>query len=784
MVARLPGELSLEAPRGRRPGPPDTDFRALAAGVGQAIGTLGAEIAAYHDDQAADAMLGFQADFQTRAAERAAAYDGTQPGFALGEADAWDREWRTFEERLPRNQRRFARERADQAKAAYVSQAIGVESQRRGGIVAERQRAVDVTSLAGGQLAYGAKRNEIEAAYDAFDGADPETFLLDVGARTEAALTAGREAVPERLRPSYDAWAAQERVKEMARAQAAVDDRQDGLLFRGVSDTVREATNQVLDAPDRYEANAEILNMALDSLPAPVRDKVAPGAREELVVARLQGLSARGDREAAKRELASGRYDRVLSPGTKARLMASFERESAESYTRKFDVEDRAASDYAEALRTGKNPGNTTPQEVEQELGAARRAQYERDQRRAAELHQKLGDLPQLSLRELDERVALAEPVQGTPSFAQDEKDHEIIVKLVAAEKQRRLADPAAWAIQAPGEAGYPRQVEATWKAWQEAETPQERREAAQRYARNTLKRQELAGIPPSQRRLLPKGEAAGWVARLAADDPKAKAQALEMVGVTLMDFGPYRGGFAAELQAAGAKPADIEAAMSAAESGNPAAFTSYAYGASQAGAGKALDAAKEKRIKAEAERLLRPYLTSLDPLDRNRSRSQTVLESVMVDARGRVLRGTDPDEAVKEAFAVRYDRWEYRDGIRIPKSVTASDPGARGRIVAGAGVTLRGVTGDDGKWLTPTRDEATGRAAPPKAYAATVRQMGQWITLPDDTGVVLMMPTTTGWYPVLDNRGNRIIRRWDELDKRGRGGPRGFTPTPGGSVF
>jgi hypothetical protein len=783
MVARLPGELSLEAPRGRRPGPPDTDFRALAAGVGQAIGTLGAEIAAYHDDQAADAMLGFQADFQTRAAERAAAYDGTQPGFALGEADAWDREWRTFEESLPRNQRRFARERADQAKAAYVSQAIGVESQRRGGIVAERQRAVDVTSLAGGQLAYGAKRNEIEAAYDAFDGADPETFLLDVGARTEAALTAGREAVPERLRPSYDAWAAQERVKEMARAQAAVDDRQDGLLFRGVSDTVREATNQVLDAPDRYEANAEILNMALDSLPAPVRDKVAPGAREELVVARLQGLSARGDREAAKRELASGRYDRVLSPGTKARLMAGMDRETTADVLRQQDVQDRAASDIAATATTGVNPGNTSVAEIEQNLGPTAAASYMRQTERARELYGAVGPLHELSLSDIDARVAQARPDPKSPGYAQELETYEALQKAAAAEKQRRAADPAAWAMSAGEGSASSDFLRKKFDGWSAEEDPARKAAAAREYGRATLARQEQAGVPPAARRVLPKSVSGNWAAGVNSEDEKTRRNALRGVGLMVLQFGPYGRRVGDELVASGVSRRDLEAAVSAIEAGEPALLESYAFGSGQRGADKALKGGDEKRLKERVDRRMERYLLTLAPLDPRGDNGAAALDSVMADARGRVLKGASVDEAVDAAFK-RYDRYDYRRGFRVPRGVTGGDSARLNAMDRGAVAVRAGVTAEDGKWLTAPPDPRTGRPMPGGAYARMVRERGTWITLSDDSGVQLMIDTPNGYKLVLDNKGRPIRRRWDELETRGRQAPGGrarWKPFPAG---
>jgi hypothetical protein len=99
-------------------------------------------------------------------------------------------------------------------------------------------------------------------------------------------------------------------------------------------------------------------------------------------------------------------------------------------------------------------------------------------------------------------------------------------------------------------------------------------------------------------------------------------------------------------------------------------------------------------------------------------------------------MRTQSADEAVRGAAeAIINSRYEFRDGYRIPKPSVGGDS-AIARIDQMMADTVASLAPElvDPPGSALGVDEATRRAG----YLEAVRNRGQWVTLPDESGLVL----------------------------------------------
>lgn len=870
MAARLPDSLNMSAPRGQRP-PSAQDSRELAQGLNAAIEGAGVMFAKKADAEASAALMKFQTDFQTKAAERAAAYDGSAPGFAQAEAERFETELKAFEQKnVGRSARGAFRQRGDEAKAGYVSRAIAVEGQARAGVVAERREADDRGVLTRAEMVLqDATRAAEKPLYDNGDVNDP-AFIDSIMTARAAEAAKVRETLPERLRPRWDASTAADDAKAHAAALQFREQRQEEKLVANTKDILTLGSNRLLDNPDDYESTRAQVLGSLDPFPQAEEAELRPKVESQLAVSYLQGLAAQDRRDEAKAALKSGRFDKILDPDTKARMMGSLDRRTVADAMKADDVQARAESDIA-AATVGGPSDRTSVAEVEKVLGVDAAAGYARGKQAGARMFGVVGPLHELSIGEIQRRMAapagpplpaakgllapgnidlahrvvvhnrdgsvstirsmsfeedgreilvplldpsgklmsedqairrykttgehlgifkspadatayakaLSEtqiervaggmrPDPKSPTYAADLKAYDAYAKAAASEIQQRQKDPAGWAM--GGGDGGPTSVSdllrGKYEAWVNAPGP-EKTARFQEYVRATMARQTQAGIPPAQQRIFPVGVAGAMAADVKSSDPATRKGALERLERVLGQAGAQAGRVNRELIAAGIPAHDLEAVASAAESGNPGFMASYANATLNPKAGQALpDGKAEKALKEQVGQQTRAYLDSLAPLDPGLRRQEAVMGAVTIEARSLVLeQKMSPKDAVETAMK-RYDRYVYQGHIRIPKAHEAD----KAFVGGGAQKALKGITGEGGKWLQEPADPRTGKPMPGAAYADTVRRGGLWVTLPDDSGVVLMLLTPAGPKPVLDDKGRRITRRWDELIKRGKG--------------
>lgn len=344
-MARLPGVLDVGAPRGARASgrTADVDFSGLQD-IAQGIEAVGEAFARRDDRKAEKIIREKQAEYETGFAERSAAYDGAEPGYANAEAghfETWAKSL-TEAEGVSGGVRYALKRRLDDMRGKAAQRAIGVEAQTRGEIIAEQRRAVKAANISGGVLEFQDLYSQAyEALTNEYDGSSRD-FADRAGKLADEAMAKALENVAEADRPDFQARIAGMRPSLQAQALAYEQNKSQAYVVDKVK-TARERTlNSVIGNPEAFalaDANAEAL---LDGLPKAIRPAMLKEYRGDLAAGRVQGLILRGDISTATEELESGRYDDVLDPRQKLQLVEAVKTRSA-----------RLAGDLIEALRYG-----------------------------------------------------------------------------------------------------------------------------------------------------------------------------------------------------------------------------------------------------------------------------------------------------------------------------------------------------------------------------------------------------------------------------------------------
>jgi hypothetical protein len=175
-MARLPDSLDVGAPRGARLSG-DT-VRPTDFGLGDVAGAVeqvGQALATRDDRDAEKIIRNAQGPVETRFAELAAGYDGRESGFANKALASFENHFTAVTEDTSYSEgvRSAVRRRLDDYRADFGRRAIGVESQRRAGIVAEQVKVKEEARL--GDVAIGfntAFSAKYQARVDSFDGSD------------------------------------------------------------------------------------------------------------------------------------------------------------------------------------------------------------------------------------------------------------------------------------------------------------------------------------------------------------------------------------------------------------------------------------------------------------------------------------------------------------------------------------------------------------------------------------------------------------------------------------
>lgn len=780
MAAKLPQSIIGGAPRGARPSAAAVDFGGVARAVesiGQSVAVAVGEhnkIAEEADDREAERLMtDFQLTYEPALQARAAEWDGQEPGFARRELQALDSGLGEVMGQTDKPGVRLAlRRRADAARAGTAARVTGLEATRRAEPIRQAQLAERATQMTGADIAFNdARTANIQPLYDSYDGTGD--LVAPVLAQHDADVAEVAPTVPEAVRAEWLAGMAGRRAKEAALAMEQEAKIKAAAVGRLAGQQGVALVNQILSNPSLYDENLRRLKDVAAAVPAELRPRFLAEGEADAVVARVRGLVKAGEGARAMAELNDGRYDAVITPEAKAGLLAGVDRPTVSDALKRAGVADAAETDVAATLAIGRAPGATSVAEVEAILGVDAAAGYIRAMRAATQLFGEAGSVRSMTLAQIEALKTRLTPDPTSTKFEEQKRLFKGFNQAAEAELTMRAADPAAWAM-APGVEGDGSDVlRMRYDQWSVAEGP-DRAEAARAYAKATVARQELIGLPPAMQRVLPKTVAVQLTAGLKAADPNERAASVGRLASIQREFGPYAGLVARDLRAAGASPRDIEAASMTA--GDEGRMSNYIAATNNPAALKALPDDGEKRLTPAINAALEPFRESLLPQPGANQRILDMIDAVTVTARDLVLReGLSPEKAAKRAVEMTGD-YVYggpRGGQwRMPKAV--SDGGAADRVEDAARALLRTVTADDGAGLVIATN-APNDLARRRSVADLVRTRGRWVTIRDDSGLVLMVPGANGTWVVVNGADGKALRRtWDQLIKA-------YTPRRGG---
>lgn len=742
----------------------------------------------------------FEAEFATAGAE----YDGAEPGFARRINNRLTERLQGFGDDLPltSTERDALTRDASQYREGLAQRAIAFESQKRGGLVAERINAREAVEAGGLMAGYMTRMAEGRAELDAgYDGSQPD-YAGQVVALHDAAAAEIIDSAPAHLQGRVTQQLTSQRLQLLGSAME-VEQRGEQAYVLGQARSAGDATlNAILTAPSMYETAVAGVDQVLAGLPAAARGAERARLLDGYTDAYLGGLIRNDQEDQAIGLLEGGSLDTRLRPETKERLLSLAVRKRDEP-----DAGDMIAALQADAAMrdnlasiaaSGQPIAGADPAALAALLSPAELARYTLEIETAKRVHAATPGFSGMTEGEIAAHVAGLAPEPGTPGFAEAQQRYSLAQQAAAREVKAREEDPAAWAMGAAPQLG------AALAGLGEGDL-RSRQRAAATYAAGQMALQAEAGIPVAERRVLAKGAAAEIVARAEGDaDP---ANGLRGLSAVLEAFEPptgatagqLRDGFAnrnrviAELKAAGADEGDIAAALDL--GADPVRLGRYV-AATRGAAYEALTGQDKTDLNGAVDRALRPYLTSFAGVPASREltagrrlMAQRLAAERMSSGGGGMAAAAAASEAA-EVVAGQY-RFVGPQGWRMPARMAQHrDPesGATQQRTAevGASRLLGALMVQDGSGLYTPADNGRGQNDEQRRrrYADTVRSAGRWFTTADDSGLVMMTPNLDGgWTPALQGDGRPIAYTWGQLVNAGRATTASGTRAPRGGL-
>lgn len=794
-MARLPDSLDVGGPRGARLSGDTvrpTDFG--LGEVAQAVELVG-EARARKDDQDAEKIIrNSQAPIETHFAEMAAGYDGRESGFAGKAIASFDNHFTAVTEDPTYSEgvRAALRRRVDGYKADFGRRAIGVEAERRAGIVAEQEKVKEQALLGEASIGFNTGfSGRYQARVDAYDGSDPQ-FATGVLADFDAEAQAAIEAAPDKVKPALQASLAARRVQIHAGALEAQDKGHDAFVAKTAERSISALANTVLTNPAAYDAVQGDIDTAAAGVPRALRQEFVRQSQGELAASRIEGLILKDDPATAKAELADGRYDGVLEPAKKSALMARIEAaersgpKSLEDWRAAFEADDALEAEVS-ARASGKTTGLSL-QAIAGRFSPRELATAERRLKEADEVFAATGALRGQSTADLRTRAMAPPPDPSAPDYPAKQRAWELSRKAAAGELDAREKDPAAWAMtsERKGDAGDA--IQGLLKTYLEAPDPAAQAKAGRDYARFMLGMQQQSGIHPTAQRVFTKDQAADLARTYTTAPPETRAKALRglaglwsaLPGAVNMQDGRQvsaRGMAARELRAAGLGSADISALADLADT--PGKLDLYADATANPAARTALTGkGDEAMVKGQVESRLAKFFATANALPGSAEQNAGRTARAQIVARHLVLvKGMTAREAAEAATADLVDEYRFVDTWRVPAAVASAPAGLGGQkwmsIRRGAAVAMSDLTRNGGALLPPAPASAGVTEADRRRIAAdVVESKGRWVTMENDQGLQLMLPTDRGWTPAPDLHGRAVRLTWDQLAALGSRGP------------
>ncbi|MEL6278481.1 MAG: hypothetical protein AAFR28_06300 [Pseudomonadota bacterium] len=621
---------------------------------------------------------------------------------------------------------------------------------------------------------------------------DPSGFAGEVRESYAQYSAQALEGLPERVRERANEWFSAYGTSLFDDAVAFESQRSVEWRVGQLSDVMKAAQNAILSRPGEYdELFAEVAeDIKAQGLPAKSERAMLDAWRNDATESRLSAQIMGGDFNAVISDLHGGKFDKLLDPNSKDRLLKSAQaakkRAAAEARARQAQAQQRLRGEAADALAA--LAGGVDPSQVASAFPdfmdpKQRRAIFGTEQ--AAVISKRIADatergklLETFNGMSPDEgaewlRASIEQRTDDAVDFRADAEQAQAYMTAYQASMEARAKDPAAW-------------VEGTSDAMEGAREALEEgvEDAGDDYIDLQIAEQTgRGGFQPDEVRPLPKGDAIKRVADIIAMPTADAGPALaEFLGL----FPRHREAVLDQLQAEGLPP---RIAMAARVAGDPLATQAFARSAQvdHAELRKQTKAPELRDIDADIERELsgarEAFVAGKGPDAVN---YWTSIQGAARDfALEHFAEHGDAGDAAQHGVEMAFSRhFEIADSNRVKAAVPRSSGATAEQVEYFASQAFSGRRLDmfvdelirDAEAFQAKRIEdarKAGRAEPAPLfpdpvqrdiYRDTLRrdvQQGFWVdhSEPGFRGLVLMQRTGAGAAPV-ETADRRLIKR------------------------
>ncbi|GIK50360.1 MAG: hypothetical protein BroJett013_30570 [Alphaproteobacteria bacterium] len=591
-----------------------------------------------------------------------------------------------------------------------------------------------------------------ELADDAVDG-----FADRYEATARAAADAEIAALPERLQDRAQIELQQAAADLRLRAFDVEHERRRARQTRLLDGVVRGEGAIVFADASQYEAALERTQAALDNsgLGQAQQAQIAAALPRSLANWRLLGLIDRAP-STALGELQGGQWNGVLEVEEIDRHMGAARREIAR---REAEAERRRQAwlqreqarlrvvmedDLASIQATGRGVGLALS-EVERAYGAELAEAYAGRRRFAEETHDRLSRWRFMAPAEIAAEVQSLAPRPGQQGFAAAQERHAAFQQAAQGVIESRARDPAQAALAADP---------ALEQAMEDIADPQTSVAQRRIFIGQLLDRQERLGVPASGRRLTTIDQAAAWAGRIRGAGPADRARAIEeVVGQAAAIYGAHSGQALAEVArtaelpelAAIAAIPDLEERRRAARA--------------MAGPEPELQAGARRSMRARLDNEFAPLARTLADTPGGGERLAAARAAAERIAAADIVAGVRPEDAARSAAQIYTGQYQFRAGLRLPRTWRGEALNARA-VIEAADRRLEEIA-DAGAFVLPAGRGDVSDADQARAARDSFRLAARWISAPNDQGLLLVDEYGDA---IEGADGAAIAASWDEL--------------------
>lgn len=591
-----------------------------------------------------------------------------------------------------------------------------------------------------------------ELADDGIEGfSDRYAGVIDDTVETEIAL------LPERVRDRARAELTGVREDLRLRALEVEHGRRQARQGRLLDEQVQAAGATVYHDPTQYadvlSRGEEAINQSglTEAAKAEALDRL-PGI---IAAQRMIGL-VNSNPGLAVRELDGGEWDEELEVTQIAQFRDQAQREldrrAAEAERRRLlalqrlqaSLRIRMEDDLASIASTGQGVG-VQLHDIERAFGGEAADAYMRQRRQAEDTHGLVSRWRFMSPSEIAQSVQREAPRPGQDGFVEQSERYERLSRAASSLIEQRGVDPAGAALAADPV------LNQTFENMGAA-SPALRRQAVA----ELRERQTRLGIPAGAQRLTTNAQAQAYAARIRGADDAERTRALEEVSEEIAGiYGNQAPRALAEIARVAEMP-ELGAIAAA-----PDATSRRRLARALASPEPTLTDGQTRSINRHLASEFTDLRQSLVNTPGGLQRFEQAQEAARRAAALAVASGQNPDAAAREAARMYAGQYQFRAGLRIPRTWRGQPLNSR-HMVEGAERLIE-ERAEAGAFVLPAGRGDVAAADQASAARDSFRLTARWVTSPNDEGLVLVDEFGDA---IESADGAPITASWDELEQ------------------